>query len=159
MYPLFETTRLLALPPATKDHPGSSIILSSFAENTTSHVLVLVCENGQLVFLIRHAHDPRPLVRSLWWSPAHQPHTDGDVAAICLDSSAASLALATTGAIVHVFALSGLQNVPANAGKPWVADDTRGIHLTTSAGKPTCVCWWQTLKGTPILVVGTEVGE
>ncbi|KAM7295512.1 uncharacterized protein ISCGN_025012 [Ixodes scapularis] len=156
MYPLFETARLFSLGPTRRDR-RPTIVLSAFGENARGYVLVLSCSNGHLVFYSRRPSEPQPRVWSLPWSPTGRPHRDGDVAALCLAPCGMQLVLITTSSTLHTFCLAAL--LETGGQRSWSADDTVGIRLQGNRGKPTCICSWQTLKGTLVVIVGTEHGE
>lgn len=152
MYQLFEATRLLSLSAARPQHEQRpSVILSTFAELVDWQILVLVCSNGQVVLYVRHLRDPRPRLWSLPWRQA-------DITALCIDPLVTRLALATADCTLHVLDITPfLANDECSTGRK-VVDDTRPIHLSPDQGTPTCICWWQTLKGVPVAVLGTELG-
>lgn len=152
MYQLFEATRLLSLSAARPQHEQRpSVILSTFAELVDWQILVLVCSNGRVVLYVQHLRDPRPRLWSLAWRQA-------DVTALCIDPLVTRLALATADCTLHVLDIAPfLANDECSASRR-VIDDTRPIHLSPDQGTPTCICWWQTLKGVPVAVLGTELG-
>ncbi|XP_070397381.1 uncharacterized protein [Dermacentor albipictus] len=160
MFQLFETTRLLSLPSARR-HDGvrASVVLSTFAENADWQILVLVCSSGHVVLYLRHLHDPRPRFWSLPWSTPRRPHPFGDVVALCMDPLGTKVVLATAGSALLVWNIVPFLEENTCSSNRNVVDDAQSIRLTRDRGMPTCVCWWQTLKGVPVAVVGTEVTD
>ncbi|XP_075560269.1 uncharacterized protein LOC142592614 [Dermacentor variabilis] len=160
MFQLFETTRLLSLPSARR-HDGvrASVVLSTFAENADWQILVLVCSSGHVVLYLRHLHDSRPRFWSLPWSTPRRPHPFGDVVALCTDPFGTKVVLATAGSALLVWNIVPFLDENTCSSNRNVVDDAQSIRLSRDRGMPTCVCWWQTLKGVPVAVVGTELGE
>lgn len=160
MFQLFETTRLLSLSATRRqDEVRPSVVLSSFAEQADWQILALVCSNGHLVLYLRHMRDLRPRLWSLPWSTPRKLHHHGDIVALCMDPPATTLVLVTANGALHTWDISPFLDEGTPDDKRSVVDDTRAIHLFGDRGTPTCVCWWQTLKGVPVAVVGTELGE
>ncbi|KAL3242547.1 hypothetical protein MRX96_021052 [Rhipicephalus microplus] len=160
MFQLFETTRLLSLP-SSRRHDGvrASVVLSAYVENADWQILVLVCSSGHVVLYVRHLQDPRPRFWTLAWSTPRRPHPFGEVVALCTDPLGTRVVLVTSGSALFVWDITSFLNENTHSANRNVVDDTQSIHLSRDRGVPTCVCWWQTLKGVSVAVVGTELGE
>nr|XP_037270909.1 uncharacterized protein LOC119163078 [Rhipicephalus microplus] len=160
MFQLFETTRLLSLP-SSRRHDGvrASVVLSAYVENADWQILVLVCSSGHVVLYVRHLQDPRPRFWTLAWSTPRRPHPFGEVVALCTDPLGTRVVLVTSGSALFVWDITSFLNEHTHSANRNVVDDTQSIHLSRDRGVPTCVCWWQTLKGVSVAVVGTELGE
>ncbi|XP_064486952.1 uncharacterized protein LOC135399146 [Ornithodoros turicata] len=158
MYPLFEVSRLLAIgPKADNQHP--LITASAYGEQGDYSILVLICSNGYVLFYLRHALSPKPLMRQIPWSPPQHPHPTGDIAAICLNPTSSQLLAATTKSVIHVIPLAGLFDGSSHPRQQWQVDDTVGVRLSGNRAKPTCICWWESSEGNKLAVIGNEHGE
>ncbi|KAH6922123.1 hypothetical protein HPB50_009663 [Hyalomma asiaticum] len=82
-----------------------------------------------------------------------------EVVALCTDPLGTRVVLVTAASTLFVWDITPFLDDNASSSKRNVVDDTQSIRLAKDRGTPTCVCWWQTLKGMSVAVVGTELGE
>ncbi|GAB1599590.1 uncharacterized protein LOC115226128 [Argonauta hians] len=154
MYSLFQLVRLLSVEQDTdtSSHFQPNIAQFAWRQARDTSLLALVCSNGHLLLYWSVPGLP-PKSRLLPWLE-HRP-----IVSLCFDPSATWLLIITTQVDLFIIPALSLMDPQSKVDSTWKKDDATHIRFKKPKGFPSALCWWHTLTGHEVAVIGTSLGE
>ncbi|XP_029652973.1 uncharacterized protein LOC115226128 isoform X1 [Octopus sinensis] len=154
MYSLFQLVRLLTVEQDTDSPTDFQPNIAQFAwrQARDTSLLALVCSNGHLL-IYWSVPGQRPKSRLLPWLEQRP------IVSLCFDPSATWLLVITTQIDMFIIPALSLMDPQSKVDATWKRDDATHIRFKKPKGFPSALCWWHTLTGYDVAIVGTSLGE
>ena len=164
VHDLYECAYLLRVKPLPRNknlpqHSNVDIQLSCFHECFERYLLVLVCSNRSLLFLVRENGHPPHTTQLAWFK-----HPDKEIISICIDPLRGNSVLcACRDSTIFLVPALQIVNDMRDAKKTAATANSKDL-LKMRLAKPlkgtiSCTVWWHTLDDRHIGIIGTKQGE